>query len=204
MASLKRACDGLIAAEVEIDQVDSLVGDGDCGSTLARTAQAILREIVNQGHYSRDSGDIIQLLETLAIVVENNMDGTSGALYAIFLNALAASLQAVSTKLPKERPVERSDWVKASGDAQQAVRQATPASVGDRTVMDALIPFIVSLQSDSPVAAAIAAAREGRDSTKGMAASLGRAVYVPPEVWSKVPDPGAMGLVCLLEGLLGA
>ncbi|KAE8366036.1 dihydroxyacetone kinase [Aspergillus caelatus] len=204
MASLKRACDGVIAAEVEIDQVDSLVGDGDCGSTLARTAQAILREIVNKGNYNRDSGDIIQLLETLAIVVENNMDGTSGALYAIFLNALAASLRAVGAKLPKERPVERSDWVKASGDALQAVRQATPALVGDRTVMDALIPFIASLQSDSPVAVALAAAREGRDSTKGMAASLGRAVYVPPEVWSKVPDPGAMGLVYLLEGLLGA
>ncbi|KAB8211592.1 dihydroxyacetone kinase [Aspergillus parasiticus] len=204
MASLKRACNGVIAAEVEIDQVDSLVGDGDCGSTLARTAHAILREIVNKGYYTRESGDTIQILETLANVVENNMDGTSGALYAIFLNALAASLRAVGTKLPKERPVERSDWVKASGDALKAVRQATPASVGDRTVMDALILFIVSLQSDLPVAAAIAAAREGCDTTKGMPASLGRAVYVPTEVWTKVPDPGAMGLVCLLEGLLGA
>ncbi|KAJ6014374.1 hypothetical protein N7540_008965 [Penicillium herquei] len=203
MKSLERACNVLIAAEAEIDGFDSVVGDGDCGSTLARTARGILREMVDKDDNTNDSGDIIQILEVLAIVVENNMDGTSGALYAIFLNALAAFLRNISSNLPEKRLVERSDWVQASGNALQAVRQATPASVGDRTVMDALVPFIESLQSGASVAAAISAAQVGRDSTKGMTASLGRAVYVPEQEWSKVPDPGAVGLVCLLEGLLG-
>lgn len=204
IAALHRACDRIIGAEAEIDQFDSVVGDGDCGSTLARTAHAILREMVTNGKYTSDSGEIIQNLEALAIIVENNMDGTSGALYAIFLNALAASLRVTGTKLPKERLVQRPDWVQACREALQAVRQATPASVGDRTVMDALEPFIASLQNGASVADSVSAAREGRDSTKGMTASLGRAVYVPELEWSKVPDPGAAGLVCLLEGLLGS
>ncbi|CRG85123.1 hypothetical protein PISL3812_02256 [Talaromyces islandicus] len=202
MASLKRACEGIVVAEEEIDRFDSVVGDGDCGSTLARTARAILREIVTKGQDTSDEGDVIHNLETLAIVVENNMDGTSGALYAIFLNALAASLRVIGTKLSERRLVQRSDWVQACSDALQAVRQATPACVGDRTLMDALEPFITSLQNGASEAASIHAAREGRDSTKGMTASLGRAVYVPEQEWSKVPDPGAAGLVCLLEGLL--
>lgn len=204
MASLKRACDGIIAAEAEIDRFDSAVGDGDCGSTLARTARAILQNMVITGQYTSDKGDIVQCLEALAIVVENNMDGTSGALYAIFLNALVASLQTISKRLPEPRLIQRPDWIQACGEALQAVRQATPAREGDRTVMDALYPFIVSLQNGAPVAAAVDAAREGRDRTKGMTASLGRAVYVPKEEWSRVPDPGAVGLVCIVEGLLSA
>ena len=204
MASFQTACNALIAAKEEIDGVDSLVGDGDCGSTLARTADAILNEMVNKGKFTNENGDIIQFLETLALVVENNMDGTSGALYAIFLNALAASLRAIGAKLSAQRLVERADWVQASVDALHAVQQATPAAVGDRTVMDALVPFIESLQSGQPVVESLGVAREGRDSTKGMTASLGRAVYVPEEEWGKVADPGAIGLVCLLEGLLGA
>lgn len=204
IAALQQACDRIIGLEAEIDQFDSVVGDGDCGSTLARTARAILQEMVTKGQYNRDSGDVTHILGSLAIVVENNMDGTSGALYAIFLNALAASLRVIGAKLPTERLVQRPDWVQACSEALQAVCQATPASVGDRTVMDALEPFIISLQNGASVVASINAAREGRDSTKGMTASLGRAVYVPEQEWSKVPDPGAAGLVCLLEGLLGA
>ncbi|KAJ5279246.1 hypothetical protein N7478_004618 [Penicillium angulare] len=154
-ASLKRACDGLITAKTEIDRLDSAMGDSDCGSTLARTARAILQEIVN------------------------------------------------NDQLPEEHIVERAEWIEASVNALNAVRQATPARVGDRTMMDALEPFISSLQNGRSVALAIDAARKGRVNTKGMSASLGRAVYVPEAEWFKVPDPGAMGLVCLLEGLLG-
>ncbi|OKL61787.1 hypothetical protein UA08_02212 [Talaromyces atroroseus] len=203
LAMLKRACEVIIAAEAEIDRFDAVVGDGDCGSTLARTARAILQEVFIKGQYTSEDGDIVHFLEFLALVVENNMDGTSGALYAIFLNALAGSLRAIGKRLPKQCLIQRQNWVEASSEALQAVCQATPARVGDRTVMDVLDPFITSLQNGATVAAAIDAAREGRESTKGMSASLGRAVYVPEEEWSRVPDPGAVGLVYLLEGLLG-
>ncbi|RAL01121.1 Dak1-domain-containing protein [Aspergillus ibericus CBS 121593] len=94
------------------------------------------------------------------------------------------------------------DWVQAAGEALQALRQATSARAGDRTIMDALEPFITALQAGASAAGAVDAARAGRNSTQGMTASFERAVYVPEEGWSRVPDPGAAGLVCLLEGLL--
>ena len=199
--SIQQACKHIIAAEEEIDRLDSVVGDGDCGSTLARTARAILQVIGKDG-FASANGDIVQILEILAIVVEENMDGTSGALYAIFLNALASSLRATGFKLPEPRMIQRQDWAQASIQALSVLQRATPARVGDRTIMDALDPFVRAIQNGVSAAAAIDEARAGRDSTQGMTASLGRAVYVPEEGWSQVPDPGAAGLVCLLEGLL--
>ena len=50
-------------------------------------------------------GDVVGSVEAIAKVVENNMDGTSGALYAIFLNAVGASLRDAGDKLQEERLV---------------------------------------------------------------------------------------------------
>ncbi|RAH67461.1 dihydroxyacetone kinase [Aspergillus aculeatinus CBS 121060] len=200
-AAITRACHKLVAAEEEIDRFDSLVGDGDCGSTLARTARAMLADMEKGGCVPPD-GDVVGSVEAIAKVVENNMDGTSGALYAIFLNAVGASLRDAGDKLQEERLVGAAEWSEACVAGLDALQRATPARVGDRTLMDALDPFIRALQAGESTEAALLAAESGRDRTQGMRASLGRAVYVPEQGWSEVPDPGAAGLVVLLKGLL--
>jgi dihydroxyacetone kinase len=80
----------------------------------------------------------------------------------------------------------------------------TPAKVGDRTLMDALTPFVEKLNESGDAAAALRDGVEGASKTKNMEASLGRAVYVAggPNDWSEVPDPGAHGLACLFLGML--
>lgn len=72
--------------------------------------------------------------------------------------------------------------------------------------MDALMPFVETLEQSGDVKKAAEAARKGAEETKGMQASLGRAVYVGSEdEWmGKVPDPGAWGLAEFLDGLAGA
>ena len=135
----------------------------------------------------------------IAAAVEHSMDGTSGALFELFFTALAAALQT----LPDDTTANIQMWAVVSRSALQRLEAMTPARVGDRTVMDALIPYIEALGRGN-VEAAVEAARKGRDSTQGMEASLGRAVYVAGENWSKVPDPGAEGVVAIAEGLSGA
>lgn len=125
------------------------------------------------------------------------MDGTSGALYELFFTALGATLQA----LPEDAMSVKT-WADAASNALQRLQAMTPARPGDRTLMDALIPYIDSLLG-SDVSKAVEAAQKGRDSTQGMAASLGRAVYVAGENFSKVADPGAEGVVAIVEGLAG-
>lgn len=131
----------------------------------------------------------------VALALESSIDGTSGALYELFVNALATALQT----MPEETTTLET-WARAAGIALTRLQSMTPARVGDRTIMDALIPYVEAL-AKGDVDQAVEAARKGCESTRGMKACLGRAVYVAGENWDKVADPGAEGVVAIVEGL---
>lgn len=65
--------------------------------------------------------------------------------------------------------------------------------------MDALEPFVETLVRNGDVARAVQQARQGVEATKGMKGVLARAAYVKESDWDKVPDPGAVGLLRMLE-----
>ena len=192
--ALESGLNRLIKAEPDITRYDTEVGDGDCGIGLKRGAEAILK-LLDEGQ-TNDAG---LFLANIIQTVENTMDGTSGALYAIFLNALAHGLRSQSPESPTDATV--AIWAKALQSSLDALGKYTPAKPGDRTLMDALHPFIDTLSKEKNVGKAAEAASEGARSTKGMKASLGRTVYVGGEGWQGVPDPGAHGLAEFLLGL---
>lgn len=190
------ACKNVIAAESLITQYDTIVGDGDCGITLARGAQAILSFIGSP----ELKDDAVQTLLRLANVIEESMDGTSGAIYSIFFAALAAAVR----NLPSStESIGIPEWAKVTGVALSQLKLATPARQGDRTLMDALEPFVESLSRGEALVDAVAKAVAGADATKGMKAAFGRAVYVEKTAWGEVTDPGAEGVVALLKGIAG-
>ncbi|KAF0320322.1 dihydroxyacetone kinase [Colletotrichum asianum] len=200
-SALTSALNHVIAAEPEVTKYDTLVGDGDCGLCLKTSAQAVLAYINQQQSLETDAG---KLVDYIARVVEANMDGTSGALYAIFLNALAHGLRTQSQLIQQEQQATSEIWAKALQSALSALGKYTPAQPGDRTVVDALAPFVSTFAARSSLKDAVEAARKGCESTKGMEASLGRSVYVGGDEWKNCPDPGAYGLVKLLEGLVAS
>ncbi|OQE44388.1 hypothetical protein PENCOP_c002G03686 [Penicillium coprophilum] len=189
----------VINAEAEVTRYDTIVGDGDCGIGLKRGAEAI-QTLLNDTNTPL-TNDVVSTVARIVTVVENVMDGTSGAIYAIFLNALAHGLLAQDTSSPTE--ITTQTWAKALKSSFEALGKYTPAKVGDRTLIDALAPFVDTLLETSDVRAAATAAQEGTESTKAMKASLGRSVYVGGEQeWiGKIPDPGAFGLSEFLTGL---
>jgi dihydroxyacetone kinase len=148
---------------------------------------------------AKETDDLLILANYIIQVVEVAMDGTSGAIYAIFLNALAHGLRQNSPCSP--RPVTAAVWAKALESSLKALGKYTPAQPGDRTLMDALFPFVKTLSQTESIEKAAAAAQQGAQGTKGMKASLGRTVYVGGEGFQEVPDPGAHGLAELLLGL---
>ncbi|OLN97927.1 Dihydroxyacetone kinase 1-like protein 1 [Colletotrichum chlorophyti] len=182
-------------AEPQITAHDSQVGDGDCGVTLVRGAKAVLK----YAESSSVSDDAVRTAIDLTNVIEDNMDGTSGAIYSIFFAALASELRKANAGV-----LDLKSWTTVAVGALEKLQQATPARQGDRTLIDALEPFVRSLQSQGNLKDAVAAARKGVEATKGMSASLGRAVYVEESAWGKVPDPGAEGVLAILEGLEAA
>lgn len=193
---VSQACSNLIAAEPQITHFDTIVGDGDCGITLARGASAVLSFLKLPEMNPEASVTILRI----ATIIEENMDGTSGAIYSIFFAALASALRTLKTPPPGS---DRQTWGLAAKAALAQLQLATPARRGDRTLMDALEPFITSLAQGDGLEVALMRARVGVEATKGMKAAFGRAVYVQEGAWSAVPDPGAEGVLCLLEGLAG-
>ena len=188
----------LIAVEKDVTRYDSVVGDGDCGIGLKRGADAILQWMKSISL----PDDVILNVVTIIQIVERTMDGTSGALYAIFLNSLAHNLRLQDSS--SETLITADIWSKSLALSLAALGKYTPAQPGDRTLIDALFPFIDVLQKTGDVKAAAAAAKKGADSTQGMKASLGRSVYVGGRGYEEVPDPGAYALSEFFTGLAEA
>jgi dihydroxyacetone kinase len=192
----------VIRAEPDVTRFDTIVGDGDCGIGLKRGATAIL-SLLNESATPLTT-DIVATVAKIVTVVENTMDGTSGAIYAIFLNALAHGLRAQDTA--QSTPITAEIWARALKMSVEALAKYTPAKKGDRTLVDALEPFVEALLETGDVRAAAAAAQQGTEATKAMKASLGRSVYVGGEdEWvGKIPDPGAYGLSEFFSGMAEA
>lgn len=143
--------------------------------------------------------ETVDIMIQLAEVVEENMDGTSGAIFGIYMNGLATALGAVHGG--SDSPLGVAGWADAASQALDVLFKATPARVGDRTLIDSLEPFVRTLKSTNDLKAAAAAGKAGCEHTQGMKASLGRAVYVAESGYDLVPDPGAMGISEIVTGL---
>ncbi|KAH6840914.1 Dak1 domain-containing protein [Chaetomium sp. MPI-CAGE-AT-0009] len=192
--ALHRALEAVVAVEPEVTRYDTVVGDGDCGIGLKRGAEAILNHL--QSHPL--SGDAVVDLANIVPVVEREMDGTSGALYAIFLNALLASLRSQG-----EGEASPGVWASALKHSCEALSKYTPARPGDRTLVDALYPFVEVLAATGDIKQSAEAAQNAAYGTKGMKPSLGRTVYIGGSGFEQVPDPGAWGLASFFLGLAG-
>ena len=78
------------------------------------------------------------------------------------------------------------------------------AAAGMRTMLDALLPAVASLERGGDAAAAAAAAAAGADATMAMDAEAGRANYVPAEQLKATPDPGAKAVAFALAAIATA
>ncbi|KAF4960649.1 hypothetical protein FGADI_818 [Fusarium gaditjirri] len=185
--------------EPKITEYDTLAGDGDCGETLLNGVTGLAKEFENDETVFLDIGQVFRRTATTA---ERSMGGTSGAIYAIFLNAVANRLLELATSsssLTVSEFIQQALW-----SGLDELCRYTPARIGHRTLMDALIPFIKNYSTDGSLKAASAEARKGAESTRQMVATLGRASYVGQDRFDEeggIPDPGALGVVSILEGL---
>ncbi|KAG7151492.1 Dihydroxyacetone kinase 1 like protein [Verticillium longisporum] len=150
-AALSRALEDVIAAEPDITEYDTVVGDGDCGICLRRGAEAVLRHVQAGGL----SGDAVVDIASIVPIIESTVDGTSGALYSIFLHALVTALRSLSPDTASPQV-----WASALKKSSRILSEYTPARPGDRTLIDALHPFVEVLDSTGNVKQAADAALE--------------------------------------------
>lgn len=180
---LSQCCDLLIASENDLNLLDAKSGDGDTGSTLATAARSL------KGSLDRlPLADATQLFRAIGNELSQTMGGSSGVILAIFFGATGdACASGKPTPMALLAGLER-------------ISQVGGASLGDRTMIDALDPALRALGEGWAKAAE--AARAGAESTAKMGrANAGRASYVPEENLIGHTDPGAEAVARLFEGL---
>ncbi|KAJ8702088.1 hypothetical protein PTI98_000833 [Pleurotus ostreatus] len=193
LGGIRSACRRVQSLINELTEYDEVLGDGDCGDTFYKGAEALLK-LCDAIEPNIKSMDLIKLVKEIGRCAEQSMGGTMGALFAIFFTAWCDALY---TQLESTIPLSSS-----INQAMETLFKYTPARQNDRTAIDALAPFVIALVAGKPLSDAVKAAREGAESTRAMKPRLGRAVYVVSGKESRTlpPDPGAWGIAAILEG----
>ena len=136
---LRLTANNVIKAEPALTEWDTKMGDGDCGKTLEAGSNALLQSLDNG---LAKPGSILDVLEDILDITEDKMGGTLGAIFGIYFAAFVSSLKALLVDIDVEKANVTEVIAKAASEALANLRTHTPASEGDRTVMDVLIPFI--------------------------------------------------------------
>lgn len=182
--AIEAACKALIDAEEELTEMDRVTGDGDLGASMRRAAAALRSAL---GSYPLDN--VSATLKALGHLLQREMGGSSGPLYGVlFLRC--------GSVLDSSRTSGLARWVEAVDQGGQAISELGGAKPGDRTMLDALDPFVKSLKdargepSHEILLSAVEAAERGAEATAQMKPRLGRSSYLGDRVLGH-PDPGA-------------
>jgi dihydroxyacetone kinase phosphoprotein-dependent L subunit len=196
---MRNLAENIVANETYFGELDAVVGDGDFGYSLARGF-----EIVIENWDSYDRSDPGVFLTKIAAAVSARIGGTSGPIWGTAM--LRAGVQL------KEHPqIEGTDVVRALRASIEGIKARGQAELGDKTLLDALVPATDTLEAETnaghgaaeAVKAMAVTARSAADATKPMQARRGRASYTGERSIGSV-DAGAMAIAVLLEGLAEA
>lgn len=195
---IKTMAETVVANEAYFSQLDAAVADGDFGYSLARGFSAVLA-----GFDQFDRANIGTFLKKIALVISSQVGGASGPLWGTaFLRAAAAA--------GDRQTLAPGDVIAMLRAAAGGIQQRGGAVLGDKTLLDALIPSTDALEAAlarPDVAAALQhAAEEARraaDATAGMIAKKGRAAYTGERSIGSV-DAGAVAIAVIAEGISAA
>jgi dihydroxyacetone kinase len=178
--------------EALLTKYDTIVGDGDCGITMKRGATEV-EERLNQG--TIDTSHPVLMFATLADAVSSSMGGTSGVLLELCFRKMSSTLSQCEN-------IGYADLSNAFQAGVDAISLYGGASIGARTMLDALIPAAASLVQTNDLKAAAAEAKAGADGTAKMKlASAGRSNYLSEETLEGTPDPGAVAVAIVFGAI---
>jgi dihydroxyacetone kinase len=194
--AIEAACNALIQAEPELTEMDRITGDGDLGASMKRASTA-----AQQALPTYPLSDISDTLKALSQTLRRELGGSSGPLYGVlFLRA--------GNVLENSGPIGLAQWAMALEEGARAISDLGGAKPGDRTMLDALDPFVKTLKTAAGTArevllAAVDDAQRGAEATAKMKPRLGRSSYLQDRVLGH-PDPGAIAVAIWLRAVVDA
>lgn len=189
---LKNACSAVIAAQDELTEIDSHFGDADHGVTMTKIAEAVV------GAVGAAQGGIKAMLEDAAMEVMMINGGSAVPLWNTWLDGLAEAA-------PEGDELDAEGLKQMLGHALEELAALSKAKVGDKTMMDALIPATEAAlacpgSADDIFAAAAKAALEGAEASRNFVSKFGRARSYG-EATIGTPDAGAVSMSRFFAGL---
>lgn len=192
-ARLKHACASVAAAEPELTEIDSRFGDADHGLTMAKIAGAISAAV------ERPENGIQAMLDGAATAVMTLNGGSAVPLWNTWLDGMQEAA-------PEGDEIDVAGLQAVFAQALEELSDMSGAKVGDKTMMDALIPAsraVAAYGGDDEnelFAAAAKAAMEGAEATRGFVSKFGRAKSYGEKTLG-TPDAGAMSMAYFFQGL---
>lgn len=186
------ASDTVIRNEIYFSDLDGLAGDGDFGTSLATGFKVIKADLP-----TLDKSAIGAMLLKISMLCSKHVGGSSGPIWGTgFMRAGMASKDKTSVTLEELAAMVNS--------AVEGIMARGGAKLGDKTLLDALIPIAEKMKEMAPTGDAAATlkavtevADKAIDETRNLVAHRGRASQVG-ERSANTPDPGIVGVATIL------
>lgn len=178
-----------------LSEIDGVIGDGDHGINMNKGFSICEKKL------DEDKDNFTSSMETLSTVLMTEIGGSMGPLYGVFFMAMAEA--------SKDREIiDANLFGNMLKDAQNSISEIGNAKVGDKTLMDTLVPAVNSFleqvnRGESFISALNEmelAAVKGKESTKDMVAKVGRSSRLG-ERSRGVIDAGAASCCLILASM---
>lgn len=184
--------------EAMLGQLDAVAGDGDHGIGMRQGADAAATAAAQA---AAEGVGIHELLLTAGDAWAEHAGGTSGALWGAALTAVARAIGNKPTYAP-------ADALVAARAARDVVLGLGGAELGDKTIVDALVPAVEAFEtaafSGEPLVTCLTrAAERAREAAAATAPLRPRKGRARPLAERSVghPDPGATSFAIVLDAL---
>jgi len=183
------------ANKAYLGQVDGLIGDGDHGMNMNKGFSVFAERFQNKELGFADG------LEELGLILLNEIGGSMGPIYGtVFMDAAEAGDDCDEIGIAEFTAMLEAGLMGLYGIVE--------ARVGDKTLVDTLVPAVNSLkeskqqgeQFDEALKKMITQAEAGRDSTKELTARFGRSSRLG-ERSRGVLDAGAVSCCIILSAM---
>lgn len=191
---IAKLCDIVIKNEVYFCELDSAAGDGDFGMSLSKGFKEVKKQLDEI-----ETGDVSRFVKGCAMIITEYCGGASGPIWGSAFRAAALSVKGKET-------IRETDVPLMLHAAIEGIQKRGGAKLGDKTLLDALIPaqetMETSLREGKPFREAVAdaaqSAEQGAENTKKITANKGRASYLG-ERSINYPDAGAVAISVILK-----
>ena len=187
------ACENVIAAETELTEIDSKFGDADHGLTMHKIADAIKASV------EASDGNIQEMLDDAAMAVMKLNGGSAVPLWNTWLDGMQEGS-------PQTEEIDAAGLRAMFASALEELDDMSGAKVGDKTMMDAVIPASEAIEAyegqdeGELFSLAAEAALKGAENSKNFVSKFGRAKSYGEKTIG-TPDAGAVSMSRFFEGL---